>query len=246
MNVVCECLGGSHAYGLNNPESDLDVRGVYLNTDFKHILSLDTETHQTKVNDEEDTQHYELRRFVGLLRKGNTGALEVLFNKKWQKTSPEFEQYFCKEAKRFLTSKKLYSCLRGYGQSEHRLALGLRPGIIGAKRAEQVRKYGYSPKNFTQLIRLMLVGHYFFREDKFIVNCEEMHPGHFELLKKLKNEPGTYTADWATALYKEMDSQLEVHFNNRIKDYTFDENYAVEVLLRFYYPALKEKYDFLT
>lgn len=31
-NIILLGLGGSHAYGTNTPESDLDIRGIALNT----------------------------------------------------------------------------------------------------------------------------------------------------------------------------------------------------------------------
>jgi predicted nucleotidyltransferase len=33
MKVICKVTGGSRMYGLQTPESDTDIRGVFLNTD---------------------------------------------------------------------------------------------------------------------------------------------------------------------------------------------------------------------
>ena len=40
MKMLVKTLGGSTAYGLNTPESDLDYRGVFVNTDPSKILGL--------------------------------------------------------------------------------------------------------------------------------------------------------------------------------------------------------------
>ena len=51
-NIILLTLGGSHAYGMDKEESDLDVRGIALNskkdvllgTDFEQVVNVDTDT----------------------------------------------------------------------------------------------------------------------------------------------------------------------------------------------------------
>lgn len=244
MQIVCKCLGGSHSYGLNTPESDVDVRGVFLNTDFKHILSLESHDHQKEK--EGDTMLFEIRRFVELLRNGNTGALEILFNKNWIEIDNKFDTYFANVGHRFLDSDKLYRCLKGYAQHELRLAMGLRPGEIGFKRYEAVKKYGFSPKNFTQLFRLMMVGEVFFQSGKFIVNCKEFpDTEYYEFLTRVKTSPEMYSVDFLRKMYTEFEKKLDIAYAARGFTFKFDHEYAAEVLLNYYYPALHEKYELI-
>jgi hypothetical protein len=75
--IVYECLSGSHAYGLNTPESDIDIKGVFIapESDFFGLGSID------QVNDESnDTVYYELERFMELLSKNNPNILELLYS----------------------------------------------------------------------------------------------------------------------------------------------------------------------
>ena len=51
-NIILLTLGGSHAYGMDKEGSDLDVRGIALNskkdillgTDFEQVVNADTDT----------------------------------------------------------------------------------------------------------------------------------------------------------------------------------------------------------
>ena len=51
-NIILLTLGGSHAYGMDKEDSDLDVRGVALNNkeeillgkDFEQVVEIDTDT----------------------------------------------------------------------------------------------------------------------------------------------------------------------------------------------------------
>lgn len=244
MEVVCKCLGGSHSYGLNTKDSDTDIRGVFLNTDFKHILGLEDHNHQKEK--EGDVMMYELRRFVELLRNGNTGALEILFNKNLIEVSPQFKFDFLDAGHgiKFVDSIKLHKCLKGYAQHELRLAMGLRPGEIGFKRYESVKKYGFSPKNFTQLFRLMMVGEHFFQTGEFIVDCrdfpdKEYHP----FLMRVKTDPESYSLGYLRELFSTYEQKLDTAFANRTKTITFDHQYATEALFMAYFPALSTKHE---
>jgi predicted nucleotidyltransferase len=245
MQTICKCLGGSHSYGLNTPESDVDVRGVFLNTDYKHILGLGAHEHQK--DKEGDTMLYEARRFVELLQNGNTGALEILFNKNWIELDSRFGSVFLEQKHRFIDSDKLFKCLRGYAQHELRLAMGMRPGEIGFKRYEAVKKYGFSPKNFCQLFRLMMVGEVYFQTGEFIVDCRRFpDKEYFEFLMRVKTQPASYTVGYIRGLYDEFEKKLVASYENRKVNSKFDHEYAAEALLRLYYPPLELKFKEIT
>lgn len=75
--IIYEVVAGSHAYGLNTPESDLDIKGVFVlpKDDFYGLGTLD------QVNDAtNDTVYYELKRFMELLAKNNPNILEMLYS----------------------------------------------------------------------------------------------------------------------------------------------------------------------
>jgi uncharacterized protein len=86
-------LAGSHGYGLNRPESDLDYRGVFIapqsyyfgfNKVEQKDSGWDTEPGIFDfLNGEKDTVIYELKKFVQLLAGANPNILELLWLKQY-------------------------------------------------------------------------------------------------------------------------------------------------------------------
>ncbi|MBF97684.1 MAG: nucleotidyltransferase [Owenweeksia sp.] len=73
--IVMECISGSKAYGLDTPESDTDIKGVFVLP--KHeFYGLDYLEQVS--NPSNDIVFYELKRFVELLAKNNPNILELL------------------------------------------------------------------------------------------------------------------------------------------------------------------------
>lgn len=71
-----KALSGSRAYGLEVPESDWDIHGVFLSPPEAFFGF----SHQDQVSSEKnDVVYFELNKFVSLLGKNNPSALELLF-----------------------------------------------------------------------------------------------------------------------------------------------------------------------
>jgi predicted nucleotidyltransferase len=73
--ILLECVSGSRAYGLDTPESDTDIRGVFYlpKRAFYGLHPV------TQVNDDANNQvYYELGKYVELLLKNNPNMLELL------------------------------------------------------------------------------------------------------------------------------------------------------------------------
>lgn len=243
IELLCEFQGGSHLYGLNTPASDIDVRGVFANTDPDYILGTKRHDESRKQisSEKEDIVYKELSHFMRLLKASNTEALEILFAKESAFSLMSHSMSLIRTSQdSFVDSERLYNCLRGYMQGELRLALGERKGQIGGKRYEAVQKYGFSPKNFTQLFRLAYVGEIFFKENRFPVNIkDEKDPAIWEALMAIKTQPENFSKDELTLRYAEAELSLEEAFNNRAKDRKFDEEVANETLLAIYIPHLE-------
>lgn len=233
--VICEYLGGSHLYGLNTPESDEDVRGVFVNTEPKFILGTGRFDEERKQNYKikEDIVYKELSAFVRLLYAANTEALEVLFAPREAFTLLRADMQKIRESHESLVdSQKLYNCLRGYMQGEYRLAIGERKGQIGGKRYAKLQEVGFSPKNFTQLFRLAYAGCIFFKQNRFPVNLKD-EPIYEELMK-IKTKPESFTVESLTASYKEAEKNLDEAFANRVVDRKFNDDVANKLLLNTY------------
>ena len=77
-NIIILTLGGSHAYGTNNENSDLDIRGCALNS---KIQILTNENFEQFVNEATDTTIYAFNKLVALLSNVNPNTIEMLGNK---------------------------------------------------------------------------------------------------------------------------------------------------------------------
>jgi uncharacterized protein len=73
--VLLRCISGSKAYGTDTPQSDIDIKGVFILPE-KDLFGL----HYTEqVNDaRNDIVFYEIKRFFQLLLKNNPNILELL------------------------------------------------------------------------------------------------------------------------------------------------------------------------
>lgn len=72
-------IGGSHLYGFNSVDSDIDFRGCWL-TNTNNILGLNTPRDNIeRMEGINDTVLFELKKELNLLHKGNCNILENLF-----------------------------------------------------------------------------------------------------------------------------------------------------------------------
>ena len=241
MKIICKMLGGSHSYGLNTPTSDVDYRGVFLNTDVSTIIGLDRFEHQDLKSETEDSFYWELRHFLNLLRRGNTQGLELLFNQYWLEKDPVFQQVI--DARdQLLDTKAMFRSLKGYIYSERRLANGERSGQLGGKRRAEIEKYGFSPKNFVQLLRLCWAGTWFFRTGRFPVNVKDAEPTFWSNLHDIKTKPDQFKKDELNAWVDRLDAEMCRVFdampaaNHR----EFDVQTANKLLVDAYMPVLQQ------
>lgn len=87
MEILIKAVAGSHLFGLNTENSDMDYKGVYIPSVKDIILGTDTGTistttgkdHQRNTKDDVDCQLFSLKKFMTMLDNGDTAALELLF-----------------------------------------------------------------------------------------------------------------------------------------------------------------------
>lgn len=238
MKYLVKTLGGSTAYGLNTPTSDTDYRGVFLNTEPAKILGL-SRFDVVQKQETEDEVYYEVRKFFELLKEGNTGALEILF------TDPT--NYLLMDASfapvvenrhQFVDTEKMFRCLLGYMQSERRLANGERTGLLGSKRKAQLDKYGYSPKNAVQLMRLSWAGTVLFETGEFPVHVTSWNVDFRNKLFSIKTEPEKYSKEQLNEMFDESEVSLKSAFEHKKIVRRFNETLANEMLRQLYLPHL--------
>ena len=98
-NVILLSLGGSHAYGTNVEGSDVDIRGIALNSK-EEILG--AANFEQVVSNETDTVIYSLTKIIKLLTSMNPNTCEMLGLK------PDHYLYLSSIGQELLDNKKLF------------------------------------------------------------------------------------------------------------------------------------------
>ena len=98
-NIILLGVGGSHSYGTNVEGSDVDIRGIALNTK-EEILG--SSNFEQVVNEATDTTIYSIRKIVSLLSSVNPNTIELLGLK------PEHYLYLSPIGQELLDNKKLF------------------------------------------------------------------------------------------------------------------------------------------
>jgi hypothetical protein len=129
-NVVYVTQYGSKLYGTDNPNSDTDYKGVFIPSKKDVLLKRDLEHYNFNSNndnkknskDDIDLQLFSIYKFFHLLKKGETGAMDILFSMFREETqfynNREFTTIIVKNYKKFY-NRNLHSFI-GYcvGQSK--------------------------------------------------------------------------------------------------------------------------------
>ncbi len=116
-NMILLTLGGSHAYGMDQAGSDLDVRGIALNSKEEVLLGTDF---LQKVDVDTDTTIYSFNKMIQLLTSNNPNSLEILG------CLPEHYIYLSEIGKELLENKQMFlsriciSTFGGYAESQLR------------------------------------------------------------------------------------------------------------------------------
>ena len=88
--VIYRCIVGSRAFGLDNEQSDTDLRGIYLPPADLH-WSLYGVPEQLENHDNQEC-YWELQKFIILALKANPNILECLYTPMVEKATPIAEE----------------------------------------------------------------------------------------------------------------------------------------------------------
>jgi len=74
--LIFECIVGSQAYGTATENSDIDKKGVYIQSNDEILVS----DYEPQINVTKDECYYEVGRFLELLSVANPTCIEMLFS----------------------------------------------------------------------------------------------------------------------------------------------------------------------
>lgn len=119
-NPICLLtLGGSYAYGTNVEGSDIDLRGVYLNSK-QEILSMRCKN-KPYIPSDSDSVIYPLKQIIGLLHNSNPNVIEILGTREEDIFIISEEGKLLKDnVEIFLGSDAVYNAFLGYSQNQLR------------------------------------------------------------------------------------------------------------------------------
>lgn len=115
-NIIVSCITGSYSYGLNNEQSDLDIRGVYLLeiNDLLDPFINYKDNYVSLTTDKKDVVLNSFRKYFKLLYDQNIGALELLWCQPYNLvTSSQCWSILVKNREKLLC-KKVYWRISGY------------------------------------------------------------------------------------------------------------------------------------
>lgn len=108
-NIILLTLGGSHAYGMDKEDSDVDIRGISLNSKSDILLGADFEQ---VVDVDTDTTIYSFNKMIRLLMSNNPNTIEQLG------CSPQHYFYLSEIGKELLDNRKMFLsqiCIHTFG-----------------------------------------------------------------------------------------------------------------------------------
>ena len=189
--VIYRCVIGSRAYGLDNENSDTDLRGIYLPPVNLH-WSLYGIPEQLENHDSQEC-YWELQKFIVLALKANPNILECLYTPKIEKVAPIAEKIIVE--KEIFLSQLVYQTYNGYVMSQFK------------KMEQDLRNQGkIKLKHAMHLIRLLLSGITILQEGFVPVRVERYR----EKLLAIRdgNLPWDEINKWRLDLHKKFDRSL--------------------------------------
>lgn len=209
--VIFRCVIGSRAYGLDDEESDIDRRGIFLPPADLH-WSLFSVPEQLE-NDATQEAYWELQKFLILALKANPNVLECLYSPIVETATPLAQELL--DMRSNFLSRLVYQTYNGYVMSQFK------------KMQADIRNQGQVKwKHVMHLIRLLLSGITILREAFVPVQVGE----HRDALLAIKMGvmPWNEIDAWRVALHKKFDRAFEETQLPERPDYERVDNYLIK------------------
>lgn len=209
--VIYRCVVGSKAYGLDDANSDIDRRGIYLPpADIHWSLSSIPEQLDNKATEE---CYWEIKKFLILALKANPNILECLYTPLVETMTPLAESLLSRRD--IFLSKLVYQTYNGYVMSQFK------------KLEQDLRTKGIiKPKHAMHLIRLLLSGIIILRDGIVTIKVENNRE---DLLAIRRGEmPWEQVNNWRLRLHKDFESAFEQTSLPEFPDYEKANSFLIE------------------
>lgn len=176
-NIILLGLGGSHAYGTNTKDSDIDIRGIALNSksDLIGLSSFEQVVHEGT-----DTTVYSFNKMIKLLLNSNPNVIEVLGLK------PEHYLYVTNIGQELIDNRHMFlsqKCIQSFGGYANQQLHRLKNGIDKKKDDKRMSKH------MMHLIRLYIMCIDILEKEEIVAYRENER----DLLMDIRN--GVYLTD---------------------------------------------------
>jgi len=194
---------GSHAYGLETPESDEDFRGVFIPAP-DDLLGMHHARHVERK--EPDIVIKALEEFMRLALEGNPNIIEQLFiDDNNLIYIDEMFGNFRAHRKAFL-STRVRKAYVGYAIGQLKKMRAGHTRDLGAKRKELVDKFGFDTKNCSHTFRLLIQGREIIETGNLSVR---LSPGNVEFVRAIRRGEIFKTIDEAQVKADELIANLD-------------------------------------
>ena len=180
QKIILVGVTGSQAHGLAGPDSDIDMRGVFVYPT-EAILGLGRFCGKdVATSSVDDTVMYEVGKFVHLALAANPSILELLYLPEYDHITNEGKMLVVKR-EAFL-SKKIRNTYGGYATSQYkRLLQREKDGMVGFSPKTSKRR----EKHARHLVRLMLQGQQLLKEGTLTVKLTKAQRKFVRTAEKL-------------------------------------------------------------
>lgn len=219
--VIFRCVIGSRAYGLDDENSDIDRRGIYLPPADLH-WSLYGVPEQIE-NDASQEVYWELQKFVVLALKANPNVLECLYSPIVETVTPLAQELL--DMKNAFLSKLVFQTYSGYVASQFK------------KMQTDIRNQGQVKwKHVMHLIRLLLSGINVLKNGLVNVQVGE----HRDRLLAIKSGQTGWdeVESWRLDLHEEFNSAFEQTTLQERPDYERANDFLIKARRMAMEPAL--------
>jgi uncharacterized protein len=189
--IIYRCVVGSRAYGLDQSDSDVDIRGIYLPpADLEWSLMGVPEQLE---NDDTQECYWEIKKFSGLALKANPNILECLFSPVVLQTTPIADSLL--RIRHGFLSKLVYQTYNGYARAQFRKV-----------QLEMTRSGEIRGKKAMHLIRLLIQGVGILKNGELVMNAEENRDSLLAIRDGLV--AWTEINSWRLSLHRQFDEAL--------------------------------------